>query len=184
MGWLPFLRGAGNWLRQSPCSFTQTLWHAFLENWMATGLNRSSTVQRHLTGQQSLHYMCSTHVAEHKILSTVTIRPTSPQAYFWCYSLQDLWNPFFFFLFKSLCCCFCWLVCMNLEEVFCKSPILLHSDTSVFIFGLVFMFTAVFTLPVNKPHQMFNRIFSISDCIFILNNDWKFWRPSIILTGS
>lgn len=140
-------------------------------------VKQSSTVQRHLTGQQPLHYMCSTHVAEHKILSTVTTRPKSPHAYFWCSGLQYLWNPFFsFYNFV--------LLLVTLEEVFCKSSILLHSGTFVFIFGLLFMFTAVFTLPVNKLHQIFNRIFSIIASIFILNNDWKFWRPSIILTES
>lgn len=50
------------------------------------------------------------------------------------------------------------------------------------------MFTAVFTLPVNELYQLlgrahFNRIFSIIAWKF-LNNDWKIWRPSIILTES
>lgn len=150
-------------------------------------VKQSSTVQRHLTGQQSLHYMCFSHVAEHKIISAVTIRLATPQAYFGCYGLQCLWKSLFIFLLKLYVLLLFLLLYMSPEEVFCKSPFLLHNNTS----GLVFMFTAVFTLPVNELHQLlgrahFNRIFSIIGWKF-LNNDskicLKIW-PSIILTES
>lgn len=102
MGWLLFLQGSGNWLWQSPCSVFHTDIMARIPRKMnGHRVKQSSTVRRHLTGQKSLHYMCCTPVAEHKIILAPTVSPGTPQAYFGCYGLQCFTKASFHFPLKT-----------------------------------------------------------------------------------